>query len=234
MFLTFEGMEGCGKSTQCKKLIEYFIRQGHDVLHTLEPGGSRLGKELRRILLDPHNSDLSSTSELFLYLADRAQHVSSVIRPAMEDGRTVICDRFADSTVVYQGYGRGLDPSLLHHLNDVAVQGLWPDVTILLDVAPEIGLKRALTRNMQDNKADRRPFRSRKHGLSHPHPRRISDLGSLAPQPFFGRGRGSIPGGRLHRHPARSGGERPGLDRKSRPDPDLERSAAPGRLPQAP
>jgi dTMP kinase len=152
MFLTFEGMEGCGKSTQCKKLIEYFVRQGHDVLHTLEPGGSRLGKELRRILLDPKNSDLSSTSELFLYLADRAQHVSSVIRPAMEDGRTVICDRFADSTVVYQGYGRGLDPSLLHHLNDVAVQGLWPDVTILLDVEPEIGLKRALTRNMQDNK----------------------------------------------------------------------------------
>jgi dTMP kinase len=88
-----------------------------------------------------------------LYLADRAQHVSSVIRPAMEDGRTVICDRFADSTVVYQGYGRGLDPSLLHHLNDVAVQGLWPDVTILLDIVPEIGLKRALTRNMQDNKA---------------------------------------------------------------------------------
>lgn len=153
MFLTFEGMEGCGKSTQCKKLIEHFVRQGHDVLHTLEPGGSRLGKELRRILLDPKNSDLSAASELFLYLADRAQHISSVIRPALEEGRTVLCDRFADSTVVYQGYGRGLDPSLLHSLNDVAVQGLWPDVTILLDVHPEIGLKRALVRNMRDNKA---------------------------------------------------------------------------------
>jgi dTMP kinase len=115
MFLTFEGMEGCGKSTQCKKLIEHFVRQGHDVLHTLEPGGSRLGKELRRILLDPKNSDLSSTSELFLYLADRAQHVASVIRPAMEDGR--------------------------------------PVVTILLAVDPEVGLKRALTGNMRDNKA---------------------------------------------------------------------------------
>jgi len=153
MFLTFEGMEGCGKSTQCKKLIEHFVRQGHDVLQTLEPGGSRLGKELRRILLDPKNSDLSSTSELFLYLADRAQHVASVIRPAMEDGRTVICDRFADSTVVYQGYGRGLDPRLLHQLNDAAVQGLWPNVTVLLDVVPEIGLKRALTRNMRENTA---------------------------------------------------------------------------------
>ena len=153
MFLTFEGMEGCGKSTQCTKLVEHFVRQGHDVLRTLEPGGSRLGKELRRILLDPANDDLCSSSELFLYLADRAQHVASVIRPAMEDGRTVVCDRFADSTVVYQGYGRGLEPSLLHQLNDVAVQGVWPDVTILLDVDPEVGLKRALTRNMRDNKA---------------------------------------------------------------------------------
>jgi dTMP kinase len=152
MFLTFEGMEGCGKSTQSKRLVEHYIRQGHDVLHTREPGGSRLGGELRRILLDPRNSDLSSASELFLYLADRAQHVASVIRPAIKDGRTVVCDRFADSTVVYQGYGRGMDPSLLQRLNDVAVQGLWPDVTILLDIEPETGLRRALTRNMRDNK----------------------------------------------------------------------------------
>lgn len=153
MFLTFEGMEGCGKSTQSKRLVEHYMRQGRDVLHTREPGGSRLGGELRRILLDPRNSDLSSASELFLYLADRAQHVASVIRPAMKDGRTVVCDRFADSTVVYQGYGRGMDPNLLQRLNDVAVQGLWPDVTILLDIAPEMGLRRALTRNMRDNKA---------------------------------------------------------------------------------
>lgn len=153
MFITLEGMEGCGKSTQCKKLIAHFIRQGADVLHTLEPGGNRLGADLRRMLLDPKNTDIAPTCELFLYLADRAQHVSSVILPALENGRTVICDRFADSTVVYQGYGRGLDPKLLHQLNDVAVQGLWPNITILLDIEPEIGLKRALTRNMKDNKA---------------------------------------------------------------------------------
>jgi dTMP kinase len=156
MFLTFEGMEGCGKSTQCKKMIEYFVRQGHDVLHTLEPGGSPLGKELRRILLDPRNTDLSSVSELFLYLADRAQHVAAVIRPAIEDGRTVICDRFADSTVVYQGYGRGLDPALLRQLNDVAVQGLWPDVTVLLDVEPgnrsEAGPGPQYARQQDDNR----------------------------------------------------------------------------------
>lgn len=153
MFITLEGMEGCGKSTQCALLVEHFTRLGFDVLRTLEPGGSVLGKELRRILLDPANSDLSPVSELFLYLADRAQHVGTVIRPALAQDRVVICDRFADSTVVYQGYGRGLEPSLLRQLNDTAVQGFWPDATVLLDLAPEQGLRRALTRNMRENKA---------------------------------------------------------------------------------
>lgn len=153
MFITLEGMEGCGKSTQCALLVEHFTRLGFDVLRTLEPGGSVLGKELRRILLDPANSDLSPVSELFLYLADRAQHVGTVIRPALAQDRVVICDRFADSTVVYQGYGRGLEPSLLRQLNDTAVQGLWLDATVLLDLAPEQGLRRALTRNMRENKA---------------------------------------------------------------------------------
>lgn len=153
MFITLEGMEGCGKSTQCALLVEHFTRMGHDALRTLEPGGSPLGKELRRILLDPANSDLTPVSELFLYLADRAQHVGGVIRPALERGRVVICDRFADSTVVYQGYGRGLEPALLRQLNDTATEGLWPDVTILLDLEPEQGLRRALTRNMRENKA---------------------------------------------------------------------------------
>ncbi|MDO4766862.1 MAG: dTMP kinase [Pseudomonadota bacterium] len=153
MFITLEGMEGCGKSTQCALLVEHFTRLGFDVLRTLEPGGSALGKELRRILLDPANSDFSPVSELFLYLADRAQHVSTVIRPALAQDRVVICDRFADSTVVYQGYGRGLEPSLLRQLNDTAVQGLWPDATVLLDLDPEQGLRRALARNMRENKA---------------------------------------------------------------------------------
>lgn len=153
MFITLEGMEGCGKSTQCALLVEHFTRLGFDVLRTLEPGGSVLGKELRRILLDPANSDLSPVSELFLYLADRAQHVGTVIRPALAQDRVVICDRFADSTVVYQGYGRGLEPSLLRQLNDTAVQGLWPDATVLLDLDPEQGLRRALARNMRENKA---------------------------------------------------------------------------------
>lgn len=154
MFITFEGMEGCGKSTQVTKLVEYFIRLGHDVLQTLEPGGSKLGQDLRRILLHPENSDLAPTCELFLYLADRAQHLATIIRPALANGRTVICDRFADSTIVYQGYGRGLDPKVLRQLNEVAVQDLWPDVTILLDIDPRIGLGRALNRNKRSKVAD--------------------------------------------------------------------------------
>jgi len=150
MFITFEGIEGSGKSTVMDRVEEHLAGQGYDVLRTREPGGSRLGRELRRILLDVQSSDLTGESELFLYLADRAQHVATVIRPALEAGRVVLCDRFADSTVVYQGYGRGLDPKLLHTLNDVAVAGLWPDLTLLFDLTPEEGLRRALTRNMRE------------------------------------------------------------------------------------
>jgi dTMP kinase len=152
MFITLEGIEGCGKSTQSKMIEDYLHSKGLKVTQTLEPGGSNLGTTLRQILLDPKNDDITGLTELFLYLADRSQHVSSVIRPALDRGEVVLCDRFADSTVVYQGYGRGLDPKLLHQLNEVAVDATWPDLTLLLDLDPEIGLKRALTRNFQDNK----------------------------------------------------------------------------------
>jgi dTMP kinase len=152
MFITLEGIEGCGKSTQSGMIEDYLHSRGLKVTQTLEPGGSNLGTTLRQILLDPKNDDITGLTELFLYLADRSQHVSSVIRPALDRGEVVLCDRFADSTVVYQGYGRGLDPKLLHQLNEVAVDATWPDLTLLLDLDPEIGLKRALTRNFQDNK----------------------------------------------------------------------------------
>jgi dTMP kinase len=152
MFITLEGIEGCGKSTQSRMIRDYLHSKGLHVIQTLEPGGSNLGTTLRQILLDPKNDDITGLTELFLYLADRAQHVASVIRPALDRGEVVLCDRFADSTVVYQGYGRGLDPKLLHQLNEVAVNATWPDLTLLLDLDPEIGLKRALTRNLQENK----------------------------------------------------------------------------------
>lgn len=154
MFITFEGIEGSGKSTVMDRVQEHLEAQGYEVVRTLEPGGSRLGQELRRILLDVSSTDLTSESELFLYLADRAQHVATVIRPALEAGKVVLSDRYADSTVVYQGYGRGLDPKLLHTFNDVAVGGLWPDLTLLFDLEPEQGLRRALTRNVRDGKAE--------------------------------------------------------------------------------
>lgn len=150
MFITFEGIEGCGKSTQIKRLTAWLKEQGREVVNTLEPGGSRIGQELRKILLTMESTDLTSQAELFLYLADRAQHMGSLIRPALAEGKVVLSDRFADSTVAYQGYGRGLDPKLLHTLNEVAVDGHWPDLTLVLDLDPEIGLKRALKRNMEE------------------------------------------------------------------------------------
>lgn len=153
MFISFEGIEGCGKSTQVGLLKEHLEGMGRTVLHTREPGGSRLGRELRRILLSMDSIDLTGEAELFLYLADRAQHIARVIRPALDKGQVVLCDRFADSTVVYQGYGRGLDPKLLHQFNDIAVAGTWPDLTILFDLEPETGLRRALARNLAEDKA---------------------------------------------------------------------------------
>lgn len=150
MFITFEGIEGTGKSTQCKLLKEYLESRGMEVLLTREPGGSKIGTELRKMLLNTDNKDITSLSELFLYLADRAQHIAQVVRPALEEGKAVICDRFADSTVVYQGYGRGLDTKMLHSLNEIAVDGTWPELTLLLDLDVDTGLKRAMTRNMQE------------------------------------------------------------------------------------
>ena len=149
MFISLEGMEGSGKSTVLKRLHAWLESEGYDVELTREPGGSELGKTLRALLLDAENTYITSEAELFLYLADRAQHVAQVIKPALTEGKVVLCDRYADSTVVYQGYGRGLDPNLLHSFNEIATTGLWPDITLLLDVEPEIGLRRALSRNIE-------------------------------------------------------------------------------------
>ncbi|MDK2956054.1 MAG: dTMP kinase [Desulfovibrionales bacterium] len=152
MFITFEGIEGTGKTTQITRLKQHMEDMGRQVLLTREPGGSRIGRELRRLLLTMESSDLTGETELFLYLADRAQHVREVIRPALEQNKVVISDRFADSTVAYQGYGRGIDPKLLHSFNQTAIGEYGPDLTILLDIEPEIGLKRAMMRNMREQK----------------------------------------------------------------------------------
>lgn len=148
MFITFEGIEGSGKSTVLDRLCARLADQGRFFIRTREPGGSEMGKALRALLLDARQS-IAPEAELFLYLADRAQHARQVIRPALDRNIPVISDRYADSTIVYQGYGRGLDLEELFRLNELAVGGLWPDLTVLLDVDPAAGLARAKARNIE-------------------------------------------------------------------------------------
>jgi len=147
MFVTFEGVEGAGKSTQIALVRDWLASRGADTLTTRQPGGCQLGLTLRAVLLDARNTHLDSTAELFLYLADRAQHVAEVIRPALAAGKTVLCDRYHDSTVAYQGYGRGLDVERLIDLGRMATGGLSPDLTVVLDLPVEQGLLRARGRN---------------------------------------------------------------------------------------
>jgi dTMP kinase len=148
MFISFEGIEGSGKSTALDGVCAALAKSGRDLLRTREPGGSNLGLALRTLLLDSRNS-IAPLAELFLYLADRAQHVSEVIQPALASGKIVLSDRYADSTVVYQGHGRALDPERLHALNDQAVNGLWPDLTLIYDLDAATGLARARARNAE-------------------------------------------------------------------------------------
>ena len=150
MFISFEGIEGWGKSTAQRLRAEHLQGLGYDPLLTREPGGCALGRSLRPILLDARTRGLSSRAELYLFLADRAQHVAEVIRPALEAGQTVLCDRYADSTLAYQGYGRGLDPEHLRRINDMATGGLMPDLTLLLDLPVHCGLERAGLRNREE------------------------------------------------------------------------------------
>lgn len=153
MFITFEGVEGSGKSTAMARVGEWLASRGVEAVYTREPGGSRLGGMLRPILLDARNNDIVPRAELFLYLADRAQHAAAVVRPALARGAFVLSDRFADSTVAYQGYGRGMDVESLRALNSMAVDGLWPDMTLLFDVDVATGLARANARNEMEGKS---------------------------------------------------------------------------------
>lgn len=150
MFVTFEGIEGSGKTTALQAVAAALQERGLDPLVTREPGGCRLGRSLRSLLLDMRSGKLSGRAELYLFLADRAQHVAEVIRPALEAGQPVLCDRYVDSTLAYQGYGRGLDTDQLRHLNQMATGGLAPDLTFLLDLPVECGLMRAGIRNRRE------------------------------------------------------------------------------------
>ncbi|MCL4694219.1 MAG: dTMP kinase [Candidatus Hydrogenedentes bacterium] len=143
IFITVEGVEGCGKSTQILLLKAYLESRGREVIVTREPGGTAIAETIRSILLDPENAALSPMAEAFLYAAARAQHVDERIRPALEAGKVVLSDRFADSTTAYQGAGRQLPEETIQSLHSMATRGTWPHLTIVVDVPAEEGLKRA-------------------------------------------------------------------------------------------
>lgn len=142
VFITFEGPEGSGKTTQLHLLAPWLAEQGYPVLTTREPGGTPIGEAIRTVLHDPAHREMSPRAEILLYSASRAQHVEQLIRPALEEGRVVLCDRYYDSTYAYQGYGRGLDLEMLRVITAFATAQLVPDLTVYLDIDPEIGLQR--------------------------------------------------------------------------------------------
>lgn len=146
MFITFEGIEGCGKSTQIGLLEQKLLAAGYHVTKTREPGGCPIADQVRAVLLDAANRAMVPMSELLLYGAARAQHLAEVVRPALAQGRIVLCDRFSDATRAYQAFGRGLDRHLIEQVNQLACQGLAPDITLLLDCPVETGLSRARQR----------------------------------------------------------------------------------------
>jgi len=158
LFITFEGIEGCGKTTQIGLLAERLRGRGRDILSTREPGGCPIADQIRAILLDAANSAMDSRTELLLYAAARAQHVAEVIRPALDAGRIVLCDRYTDATLAYQGFGRGLDRDLIARLNGIAAGDVRPDLTVLLDYPPEEGLVRARRRNQSQAGANEDRF----------------------------------------------------------------------------
>jgi dTMP kinase len=155
-FITFEGTDGCGKTTQLRMLAERLRAEGKDVLESAEPGGTRIGLQIRSILLDSSNQELSPTAEMLLYFASRAQAVDEWILPALERGATVLSDRFTDSTLAYQGAARGLGRDTVMTIHEIACRGLLPDLTIYLDIDLETSLERAHARNRQIEDKDER------------------------------------------------------------------------------
>jgi dTMP kinase len=154
LFITFEGGDGVGKSTLIGKVFDHLEKEGQAVLKTRAPGGTEIGQEIRNLLLHKQDASLSKRCELLLFLADRAQHVDEQILPALEKGKIVLCDRFNDSTVAYQGGARGLTPEIVSHLCHFACNGLTPDLTLYLDLDPKIGFERAKQAGMAKDRIE--------------------------------------------------------------------------------
>jgi dTMP kinase len=155
MFITLEGIEGSGKTTQLKHIADFLRKKGHDCVITREPGGTPIGEKIRAILLDPASKGINPLTELLLYMADRVQHVKELLGPSLAAGQTVLCDRYFDATLVYQGYARGLDIELIEQLHQLLLAGLRPDITFLLDLPPETGLSRAWAQINNGNRTGR-------------------------------------------------------------------------------
>jgi dTMP kinase len=156
LFITFEGPEGSGKSTQLRRLAARLRAEGRTVLETAEPGGTAIGTQIRRVLLDAKNLEMRPTTELLLMFAARAQNVDEAILPALSRGEIVLCDRFTDSSLVYQGAARGLGSEVVFEVDRIACRGLVPDLTIVVDIATEVGLERAHGRNRQTQDVETR------------------------------------------------------------------------------
>jgi len=154
--ISFEGGDGSGKSTQLRLLADYLSSRGRDCVCTREPGGTNLGQMIRKVLLEVGDEQIFSQTEIFLYLADRAQHVREIIQPALASGKIVLCDRFTDSTLAYQGYGRGADFGALRQMNLIASGGIVPDLTLLLDCPVELALSRT-ARRVKEQRATENP-----------------------------------------------------------------------------
>jgi len=167
LFITFEGVEGSGKTTQIRRLERYLTRKGIPCKVTREPGGPPISEKVRKILLNPDHQEMVPLSELLLYEASRAQHLKEVIEPILKKGVVVLCDRFSDATIAYQGFGRKLDLELIKRLNHLATQGREPDVTFLLDCPSGLGLKRAVLRNQRQRKVKEERFEREKIQFHH-------------------------------------------------------------------
>lgn len=150
LFITLEGPDGSGKSTIARFLADHLKDKGYDVVTTREPGGTKISEDIRDIILDNNNTNMSYVTEALLYAASRAQHVSQKIRPAIESGKVIICERFVLSSLVYQGIARGLGIEKIKEINDFAIQGVDPDLILFFDIAPDIALKRKTKRNKGD------------------------------------------------------------------------------------
>ena len=156
-FLSFEGLDGCGKTTQIKLLENFLTSRGIPVVTTREPGGTEVSESIRQVLLASKNTSLLPQAELLLYYASRHQNLFQKILPSLEQGAWVLCDRYADASMAYQGYGRGLDLKLISYLDQTVIQRRMPDLTFLIDIAPAESLRRALLRN-QDSRVDEGRF----------------------------------------------------------------------------